>query len=212
MLDKNGMPLPNVEKMSTEEENSIQTKTKRTADDIKKVFIDNYGFEEDDPKLAKMVEREVAHSKIVSKLIGQKIKLRNEVNNEQKPSSIIESKESDDKNDIRSIEREKAVNKVLSQITSKYEGFESGTVLAKLKSVYREAGDETLRGDFEKKLWQAFWVAYPDKYEEKIREKAAQEDEPDLKRVSQKSYSKPKSTQRKFFVKNNSPKDWFIKK
>jgi len=210
MFKKNGQPQPNVEKMSSEEEIKLQEKSKRTAEDVKKLFMETYGFEENDPKLEKLVERELAHSKVVSKLIGQKIHYREKANKLDKEEVRIVDEE--DETDIRSIERTKAVNKVIAKISEKYEDLESSDVLEKIKEVYKEKGDETLRGDFEKKLWQAFWVAYPDKYKENVREKAAQEDDiPEIRKVST-IRPKNKPLERKFFKKQGSPKDWFIKK
>lgn len=210
MFKKNGQPQPKVEKMSSEEETKLQEKSKRTAEDVKKLFMETYGFEENDPKLEKLVERELAHSKVVSKLIGQKIHYREKANKTDKEEVRIVDEE--DETDIRSIERTKAVNKVIAKISEKYEDLDSSEVLEKIKEVYKEKGDETLRGDFEKKLWQSFWVAYPDKYKENVREKAAQEDNiPEIKKMSTVK-TKPKTFERKFFKKQGSPKDWFIKK
>lgn len=212
MLEKKSEPQAKVEKITSEEETKLQEKSKRTADDIKKVFIETYGFEENDPKLAKLVERELAHSKVVSKLIGQKVHWREKAEKqpEKKENVIVDN---EDKKDIRSIERSKAVEKVLSKIASKFNDLDTKEVFEKIKEVYKEKGDETLRGDFEKKLWQSFWVAYPDKYKESVKEKVIKEkDDYSGDRINSKQPVKPKTTERKFFVKSTPVKDWFTKK
>lgn len=212
---ENAEPQANVEKMTNEEEIRLQEKSKRTAEDIKKVFIETYGFAEDDEKLAKLVERELAHSKVVSKLIGQKIHWR-----EKAGSGDGEKKEDkslvvdENKNDIRSIERKKATERVLSKISDKFKDIDAESAFNKIKEVYREKEDDTLRGDFEKRLWQAFWLAYPDKYKENIREKAKKEE---TEHTADRSHSKlsgqkQKQVERKFFVKQTPVSDWFKKK
>jgi hypothetical protein len=207
MPNENAEQQANVEKITTEEETLLQEKAKRSRDDVKKVFMETYGFEEDDTRLEKLVDRELAHSKVVSKLIGQKIHWREKAGSEKKEIAGNEPA-----NDIRTIERQKAVDKVLTDISKKFSDLDTTQVYEKIKEVYKEKGDETLRGDFEKKLWQSFWLSHPDKYKENMREKLSKEADYSDNRATSKPLQTKKQTERKFFVKQTSPKDWFAKK
>lgn len=205
-LNEKGEPQPNVE---NEEEAKLQEKSKRSKEDIRNIFIKDYGFEEDDSRLDNLVERELAHSKIVSKLIGQKVHWREKAGTEKKEP--IAGNEPD--NDIRKIERQKAVDKVLTDISKKFSDLDTTKVYEKIKEVYKEKGDETLRGDFEKKLWQSFWMSHPEKYKENMRKKLSEEaDDYSDNRATTKPAQAKKQTERKFFVKQTSPQDWFKKK
>jgi hypothetical protein len=210
--------LPNKEaeeeKELSQEEAKLQEKVKRTREDIKQVFIKAYKFESDDERLDALVEREMAHGKVVSKLIGQKIHWRSKAGGGN--SAIPEEKKETPSGDIeafRALERKKATERALSKIVEKHKDLgDIKVVYDKIKEEYHEKGDETLRGDFEKRIWSAFFKAYPDKYEDKIRadeRKRLLEDNIDISSISSKANGEKHETKKKIFVKQTPVQDWY---
>ena len=218
------IPPKKVEEKKTKEEQVLEKKIKRSREDIERVFIEHYGVEKGSEALKKLVDRELAHGKIVSTLIGQKIHFREKaekaLQGEEKKGDDPENKElettPDGLKDLRETERKKAVERVLSKIIEKHDDLKDPKeVYEKIQPHYHEAGDENLRGDFEKRLWKAFYDAYPDKYDEKIRadeRKRLLEGDIDIDGAT----TAPKGEKRdkkkhKFLTKSEHPTDWYKK-
>jgi hypothetical protein len=221
------MTLPNKEEISlpdkeaeeekklSQEEEQLSEKVKRTREDIKNIFVKTYNFDPEDERLPGLIDREMAHGKVVSKLIGQKVHWRDKATGEKKPEEkkdgeITPSKEIEA---FRTLERKKATEKVLSKIAEKHNDLgDIKAVYDKIKEEYHEKGDETLRGDFEKRIWGAFYKAYPDKYEDKIRadeRKRLLEDNIDVGSITSKANGEKHETKKKIFVKKTPITDWY---
>lgn len=204
-----------------QEEEQLQKKVGRTPEQIKELFTKNYIEKHDldatDERVVALVndlaEREVAHSKTVSKLIRQKVDWRTKAE-EKKEVKPQENKPTNDLVGLQEIERKKAAEAVLSKIAQKHKDLgDVQGIYEKMKEEYHEKGDETLRGDFEKRFWDSFYRAYPKKYEDKIREeerKRISEDNKEPGRTSTHLKGDDKNeNKRKFFIKPEPVQDWF---
>jgi hypothetical protein len=204
---------PNKFADNPQEDESLQKKAGRTAEDIKQVFINNYGFEEDDPRLDMLVEREMAHSKNVSKLIRQKINYRTLAEGKKGDDPEKEEKKSSPAlEEFRTIERKKATESFLSEVAKKH-NLDPQEVYEKIKGEYNESPEDVRREDFEKRLKKTFYLVYPDIYKNKVREeerKKLLEDDIDTTNVNSRiSGDHKKKKENKFFVKQDPVQDWF---
>ena len=155
---------------------SLHEKSSRKADAIKQVFIDNYGFADGDPYLDKMVEREMTHGKSISKLIRQKITLRNEKIKKASNKDNVDNKDNKDnenkvENEVLVRNRKKAAESFLDNLKKKNPdlGIDIKSTYKKLKENYKETGTETSVEDFTKAMQTSFETTYPELHEETIR-------------------------------------------
>lgn len=203
-----------------EDEKSIHSKAIRSKEDIEKIFIDNYGYTEGDPFLAKAVERELAHGKSMSKLIGQKIHYREKYNRDIKKDDKTDKT---DDNDDKSITEEdakefrtKAAQDFVDYLGEKFPKLPIKDVYEKVKGEYKDSGDEKSQEDFLNSLKTTFKKVYPNENEDIIREderkKVRKEDKtPDFSNLNSPKEGEPVKA-KSYFAKKDSIKDWYPKK
>jgi len=194
-------PQEDVKDDDVKEESEQLKKTKRSKDDVKKIFKESYlkknGIDPKDPKVIEsgivdkldsllddLTDRELANSRNMSKVIGQKIKFREQVQGKKTQVQNEEDEEDEDDGDINDIqsfrdnERKKAINKFLPRVVKEFkdEGLTVEGVYKKLDKFYAEEKTDTRREDFMENLENAFRAAYPDLAEERKKRKEAEED------------------------------------
>ena len=221
------------------EEGAIVDKTKRSREDVKALFKENYlkeaGIDTDDAaykesgldkKLDKVLdmltERELSNSKNMSKVIGQKIKYRDLVGGGSQ-KSVPDKRETDtdtnEESTTRDVERKKGAAKFLTDVMKEFkeEGLTEGEVYEKIRAEYREADSDVTRADFYKRCDAAFNHAYPKLHEERIkraeRKDSAQDDVPRPGGGSSGDDKKaPRSSKVPKHASRKGPTDWFKKK
>lgn len=83
-----------------QQEETFKSKVERTPDEIRRIYVDEYGVPEDEEFLAKIVERECAKNKQLSTAIAQKIGWREKALSEKSETQGAENnkQEGDGKN------------------------------------------------------------------------------------------------------------------
>jgi len=232
-----------VVKDDKKKEASQLKKTKRSREDVKSLFkksyLEKHGIDLKDPKVVEsgidkkldavlddLTDRELANSRNMSKVIGQKIKYRD--NNQSKPlvkkEKENENEDEDEEgeiNDMKSFrdnERAKAIGKFLPKVVKEFkdEKLDPREVYKKMDKYYAEENADTRREDFTKNLEAAFRAAYPDLHDERKEREKAKETEEDTPIIGggghhknkKKKVSKSDDLARRGSRRINLP-DWF---
>lgn len=174
-----GLNLKDQKEDLTSEDNKIQEKTKRTPEQIKEMFLENYTDEDGYLDVDKMVKREQATGKVVSTLIGQKNHFKKyDSRKDPKPKEGEDPKpktpeEADTQKEplekIKAPKRKLAAEDFLTKFKKKYPDKNAKEVYDKMQEVYEEDGTEITEKDFTAKIGKAFQTAYPDLAENEIR-------------------------------------------
>ena len=199
-----------------EDEKTLHQKSIRTRDDIKKVFIDNYGYTEGDPFLEKAINREVAHGKSMSKLIGQKIRYRDKYDRDIKGKENESGKVEKIADEDLQVMRKEASQDFIDFVGKDFPKLKINEVYEKVKEKYKETGEETNKEDFLASLKDTFNSVFPDESEKVIREDERkqvrkQDETPDFSNLASPK-SKEVIKEKSFFAKQEPIGDWFGKK
>jgi len=199
-----------------EDEKTLHQKSIRTRDDIKKVFIDNYGYTEGDPFLEKAINREVAHGKSMSKLIGQKIRYRDKYDRDIKGKENESGKVEKIADEDLQVMRKEASQDFIDFVGKDFPKLKINEVYEKVKEKYKETGEETNKEDFLASLKDTFNSVFPDESEKVIREDERKQVRKQDKTPDFSNLASPKSKEvikeKSFFAKQEPIGDWFGKK
>jgi len=199
-------------------EEKITKRASRSREDIENLFVSQYGLEEGSDSLKKLVDREIASSKSLSKVLRQKISLREKLGGNTGGENPAEKKEEETSSfeRIRGAERKKAVEKFLNDLSKKHKDLNIEKAYESIKGKYKESGDETRREDFIGNLGEAFKLAYPERYEEEIRAKERKrllEDDNDIPLSSGGIKGESKDVKKRGIFKGGTNiKDWYAPK
>jgi len=202
------------EEEETEEEKKILAEAQEKKEQVKQMFIDNYDFEEDDPKLEVMVERELQERKTFSTLVGKNVALRKKMKKGEKiPANPQPPKEAGALEKIKTPKRTKAAQVFIGQLQKKYPDRDVKEMYSKVQEHYKEDGSELTEEDFSSAIREAFSKAFPDLVEEEIRQDerikiSEQLPELDFSGLSSKDKleNKPKKS---FRLKSVPIQDWY---
>ena len=198
------------EKLS-DEDKVFHTKAGRTRDDVKELFVKEYGFIEGDPYLDKIVDRELSHGKVVSKLIRQKIGYRDKISTD---TSHVEDNDSVTEGDKQSFRKE-AAQEFVGYIQKEFPNLDAKEVYSTVREKYQESGKELKKEDFLGTLKEIFKKSYAEDFETKVRaderNKVRKEDKvPDFSEITSSGKGAGEGEQpKKFFSKSSGPKDWY---
>ena len=199
-----------------EDEKTLHQKSIRTRDDVKKVFIDNYGYTEGDPFLEKAINREVAHGKSMSKLIGQKIHYRDKYDRDIKGKENESGKVEKIADEDLQVMRKEASQDFIDFVGKDFPKLKINEVYEKVKEKYKETGEETNKEDFLASLKDTFNSVFPDESEKVIREDERKQVRKQDKTPDFSNLASPKSKEvikeKSFFAKQEPIGDWFGKK
>jgi len=222
-----------------EEEKVIVGKTRRSREDIERIFGESYlreaGIEpgkevtEDQAKklIGLLTDRELANSKNLSKVIGQKRGYRSKLE-----AVLLTGKRDDDTDDTDddekknknedkaiAVARRRGAKEELKSILSEFkdEGLDADEVYKNIRKHYSEDDEDITIEDFRKRVRTAFNQAYPKLHEESIisakKRKEAEDEKFEGDKTGKSSTGSPKgrkTTGRRLGLAN--PKDWYSTK
>ncbi len=201
-----------------DDEKGMHSKATRSREDIAKIGIDHYGYTEGDPFLDKFVDREMAHGKSMSKLIGQKVHHRNKYERDIKKVKKTETEETETKltDDKLQEMRKTASQSFVDYLGDKFPKLNVTDVYNKVKESYKETGKETSDADFLDTLKGVFKDEYSNEFEDGIRKderkKVRKEDSvPDFSNLKAPGKTEV-NNEKSFFSKPKPVTDWYGKK